>query len=148
MFVTPLASLANNDGRHLAVFPKKCRLIVCASIVREETPTSAALVGTVAEEVGWIDARCPGSSRFRERLAKGKDQFLEFGFGYLFRSTRPWKPLRHALVHFRRIFALASDPHWKNVNPAQEHGSILETLPIMKRAELLLLNFPEETSLF
>ena len=95
---------------------------VCASIFREETPTRAVLVGTgpeaVAEEVGWIDARCPGSSRFRGRLAKGKDQFLEFGFGYLFRSSRPWKPLRHALVHFWPVFALASDPHWKDINPA------------------------------
>ena len=73
---------------------------VCASIVREETPTRAVLVGTVAEEVGWIDARCPGSSRFREHLAKAKDQFLEFGFHYLFRSNCPRKPLRRTLVHF------------------------------------------------
>jgi hypothetical protein len=53
-----------------------------------------------AGEVGLIDTRCPGSSGFRERLTKGKDQFLEFGFDYPFRSSHPGKPLRHALVHF------------------------------------------------
>ena len=41
-----------------------------------------------------------GSSHFREHLAKAKDQFLEFGFHYLFRGSRPRKPLRHTLVHF------------------------------------------------
>jgi hypothetical protein len=72
----------------------------------------------VAEEVGWIDARCPWSSCFREHLAEGKDQFLEFGFDHLFRSSRQGKPLRHTLVHFLPDFALAIDPHWKDVNPA------------------------------
>ncbi|MGC1864402.1 MAG: hypothetical protein WA733_25600 [Methylocystis sp.] len=77
----------------------------CCPILSDQTPACAALVVNSARrlhpgEVGSIDARCPGSSRFRQHLAKRKDQFLEFGFGYPFGSSHPRKPLRHALVHF------------------------------------------------
>ena len=96
---------------------------VCRPPFSDQPPACAALVAKPARRL-WQEVsvgpapRRLESSRFRERLAKRKDQFLEFGFGYLFRSSHPGKPLRHTLVHFWPVFELASDPHWKNVNAA------------------------------